>query len=127
MIISVLTLFYTTLLGNSCLTFFVGSIWIFKSFIEDITKDPSFLNIGGISNRSQNISKKRFCNIIKRYSDVKQLSENLNNCQWFPQKYTINKNIFQTFRLVHKFNVIYEFAIFGGFSCTILNICRLST
>lgn len=70
-----LGVFYTALLNTSILTFFVGSIWMFESFLKDIASGLPFLNIGGTSNKTQNASKHRFGTGVQLYSDVNQLRE----------------------------------------------------
>lgn len=71
-----LGVFYTALLNTSILTFFVGSIWMFESFLKDIASGLPFLNTGGgTSNKTQNASKHRFGTGVQLYSDVKQLRE----------------------------------------------------
>lgn len=74
-IATALAVFYTTLLNTSIIAFFIGSIWMIKSFIKDIANDLLFLNFEATLVKSPNISKKRFCNIVHHYSEVKQLRE----------------------------------------------------
>lgn len=57
--------------------FIAGSCWLFVAFVEDITSDLCALNAEIKStNANQMDVKKRFCEIINLYSDVKQLSGN---------------------------------------------------
>lgn len=57
-----------------CLT--IGSCWFFICFVKDIANDVEWLNSSGkgmeISRRVE--VKKRFCSIVRDYSEIKQLS-----------------------------------------------------
>lgn len=57
------------------MSFLIGSCWIIIVCIKDISNDLSFLKPDEISNKSAADLKEPFCNIVKLYSDVKELSK----------------------------------------------------
>ena len=53
----------------------IGLPWVFSTFAEDITHELAFLNGKNLSSyRNGSEFKKRFCNSIELYSDLKELS-----------------------------------------------------
>lgn len=61
--------FFVLITGYSALCFLLGSCWLFVSIGEDIIKHLSVLN------RRKNLQlKQHLCDIVKMYSDVKELS-----------------------------------------------------
>ena len=58
------------------LSYLQGSCWLFISFGEDIANDLCLLNIERKSKRdsTQVNQKQHFCDIVKTFSDVQELS-----------------------------------------------------
>lgn len=54
--------------------FLTGSCWLFILFAKDITHDLNLLEFKGKLKRNCAESKRRFCKIVRAYSDVKELS-----------------------------------------------------
>lgn len=54
--------------------FLTGSCWLFILFAKDITNDLKLLEINGKLKRNRAEGKRRFCRIVRVYSDVKELS-----------------------------------------------------
>lgn len=65
---------------TSMLCYAIGTIWIIKSFINDITNTLKMLKMDKKSTAFENCLKlkRRFCDIIQNFSNAKQLS-------WHPQ------------------------------------------
>lgn len=55
----------------------VGSCWIFTYLIEDFANDLPKLNMHLSTNENLQTFRAGFCNIFRRYSDARQLSEEL--------------------------------------------------
>lgn len=58
----------------SALGFYIGSCWLFISFVKDIKNDLDLLNVAGKSKRSRMKVTERFCDVVQVYSNVKELS-----------------------------------------------------
>lgn len=54
--------------------FLLGCCWLFICFAKEVTNDLSLLNINGRRKRNRFEVKQRFCNIVRVYTDVKELS-----------------------------------------------------
>lgn len=68
------------------ISFFIGSCWLFTSFVKDVTNDLHQLNLAGKSKRGRMNVKERFCNLVQVYTNLKELSSNLpsffSSLQW---------------------------------------------
>lgn len=106
------------------ISFFMGSCWLFISFVIDITNDLELLNAAGKSKSNQGRIKamERFCNLVKAYINVKQLSHYfVSNSFNFSQSLKVDFNIIY-FRCVNYFLIIYEFKVFVIFIWALLSI-----
>lgn len=61
------------------LCFLFGSCYLFITFVEDITIDLCHFNATVSTKYSEKMLTKNFCNIIQLHSDVKELSNILDN------------------------------------------------
>lgn len=70
------------MMGHFCVTYaavpeicsYVGSCWLFISFIKDIEKDLTILRVKKSSRKKGTALTARFSEIVQEYSEVKQLS-----------------------------------------------------
>lgn len=56
------------------MSLFCGSCWILTSMGKDITNNLNELNVSKLEKAKQSDIERRFYNIIKRFSETKQLS-----------------------------------------------------
>lgn len=68
--------FYTTYIVVPYLCLAIGSLSIINAFVKDISNDLSMLNVTKGTDENHSKIKERFCDIIQRFSDAKELSEN---------------------------------------------------
>lgn len=54
------------------LSLFGGACWLFKFIGEDITKDVTAFNTAAQTSDGKQAALKRFCDLVKIYSDAKQ-------------------------------------------------------
>lgn len=52
----------------------VGTCWVFTVALKDITNDLPMLTVGGRSLKKREKIKRRFCNFVQIYLDLKELS-----------------------------------------------------
>lgn len=92
--------------------------------MKDISNDLTFLEPNETSNRSDAELNKPFCEMVKIYSDAKELSRtNRIDHNGLQINTHNNKRIFLLFRLISDFNAIHEFIIFVYFMWILLNVC----
>lgn len=70
------------------MSLFCGSCWILTSMGKDITNDLKELNVSKLERAKQSDIEHRFCSIIKRFSEAKQLS--LDNFALIYQHFGLN-------------------------------------
>lgn len=64
----------------STICILIGSSSLFIAFVNDLTNDLGFLNVGGVSTTESHMKmKERFCKIIQNHLDVKELSQLIGN------------------------------------------------
>lgn len=68
--------FYTTYIVVPFLCLAIGSLSVINAFVKDTSNDLSMLNVTKTSDVSDRKFDQRFCNIIQRFSDAKELSTN---------------------------------------------------
>lgn len=77
---------YFSMLANSPLiSFMVGSCWLVITFINDLTNDLSELNANNARKINRQKIYKRFCNVIRQFCAIEQLSESddgRTNCEF---------------------------------------------
>lgn len=56
------------------LCYLIGSCWLFICFTKDAADDLLLLNINGKLKRNRAEAKRRFLNIVRLYTDLKELS-----------------------------------------------------
>lgn len=112
------------------LCFLVGTCFLLKSFIADITNDLHLLSNGKIKTvkQAQRIQK-IFCEIAQDLAKIKELSVIL---FWCLQNFWFGMNTVKHYefcittmicRFVDKFNQIHKFVITTFFSWTLLTLC----
>lgn len=79
--------------------FIIGCCVLFATFVEDITHDLSLFNTNKSINRGGNGTIRQFCNIVQFHSNVKELSELLEN---------IDKSLLEMTFIYFLFNMILE-------------------
>lgn len=104
----------------------IGSCWLFRAFIEDITSVLHVFDAEKIQNGNHTKNKERFCKIIQLYSDVKELSDEYYIQLEFrsTHNFTLHFNLIIV-RFVIYFNQIYEFLVFIFIGWSLLAICSI--
>lgn len=110
--------FCTVYLSSPVLSFIIGSCWLFGAFINDIKNDLIAFNGIESTNTNQVEIKKQFCQIVQLYSDVKQLSETNKKIPKNSPFLSILRatfDVYFVYRLIAKYNTIYEFITIAFF------------
>lgn len=109
---------YASMFGNSStVLFMIGSCWLTITFIKDIQNDLSALNVTKRRRINGQKLRKRFCNIVRQFCEIEQLSD-----REFSLQLTNQPIVFMRYRFISGVNHIYEFMIFGYFIWTLLSI-----
>lgn len=129
MLIQIAGLVCLMLCVTPIMCFFIGTCWSFILFIDDIANELSSCLIeNDLLNKRKNQQKdlkKNFCVIVQLYSDVKQLraSTKILNCKNIFDILTTSFIFYCLFiRFIAKFNICYEFLIFGFFAWALLSM-----
>lgn len=66
--------FCLMLCATTFIVFFIGTCWSFISFLDDIAIEMSGMMVVETSDTRQQETRRKFCNVVQLFSDVKQLS-----------------------------------------------------
>lgn len=102
--------YYSVMAGVILGSYAIGSCFLLKSFVNDITNDILLFNLeAAVSDHNYELTAKRFIHFVQEFSNVKELS------QWIWMEFFIGNDSFNFFfsnsRFIREFNRDFQYFV----------------